>query len=162
MAPIGYTVFAVALGIFAGTVWRKVVPAMAFTLVGFAILRVLLDCAGQAALPPAPKFAEAGLLVREPDTGCRDARWLGAPARHPGTRRGTWAPNAQVSCPRGATVPGGGVCGGNLDFGSGAYNWRLYQPADRYWLFQGIETGIFVALAALLLFLAVRQIRRIA
>jgi len=26
-----------------------------------------------------------------------------------------------------------------------------YQPADRYWIFQGIEAGIFVALAAALL-----------
>src|SRR5258707_4816658 len=26
-----------------------------------------------------------------------------------------------------------------------------YQPADRYWAFQGIETGIFVALAAVLI-----------
>ena len=26
-----------------------------------------------------------------------------------------------------------------------------YQPAGRYWTFQGIETGIFVALAAILL-----------
>jgi len=25
-----------------------------------------------------------------------------------------------------------------------------YQPADRYWAFQGIETGIFVLLAAIL------------
>ena len=26
-----------------------------------------------------------------------------------------------------------------------------YQPADRYWTFQGIETGIFVLLAAILI-----------
>lgn len=26
-----------------------------------------------------------------------------------------------------------------------------YQPADRYWAFQGIETGIFIILAAILL-----------
>jgi hypothetical protein len=26
-----------------------------------------------------------------------------------------------------------------------------YQPADRYWAFQGIETGIFILLAAILL-----------
>jgi hypothetical protein len=38
----------------------------------------------------------------------------------------------------------------------------LYQPADRFWAFQGIETGIFVALAVLLLYLAIRRIRRIA
>ncbi len=29
-----------------------------------------------------------------------------------------------------------------------------YQPASRYWAFQGIETGIFVVLAAILLTVA--------
>jgi hypothetical protein len=65
-------------------------------------------------------------------------------------------------CPPGAPGPGGGACGADLGVGPGAYNWQLYQPADRFWLFQGIETGIFVALAALLLYLAIRRIRRIA
>jgi hypothetical protein len=35
-----------------------------------------------------------------------------------------------------------------------AHGWRgfaTYQPASRYWLFQGIETGIFVLLAAALI-----------
>ncbi|MCI0687292.1 MAG: hypothetical protein L0Y54_08660 [Sporichthyaceae bacterium] len=45
---------------------------------------------------------------------------------------------------------------------AGAYNWELFQPADRFWLFQGIETGIFVALAAVLLVLAVHATGRIA
>ena len=72
------------------------------------------------------------------------------------------APNASIGCPSGAVRPGEPVCGADLGFGSGAYNWQLYQPAGRYWIFQIIETGIFVALAALLLVLAVRQVRRIA
>jgi hypothetical protein len=36
-------------------------------------------------------------------------------------------------------------------FGEGAYNELVYQPLSRFWLFQSIETGIFVALAAILL-----------
>ncbi|MFE4256434.1 ABC transporter permease [Streptomyces sp. NPDC056910] len=36
IAPIGYTLFAVSLGIFAGTFARRVLPAMAVTLAGFA------------------------------------------------------------------------------------------------------------------------------
>jgi hypothetical protein len=43
-----------------------------------------------------------------------------------------------------------------LKFGSclAAHGYRgfiSYQPASRYWTFQGIETGIFVLLAAALL-----------
>jgi uncharacterized membrane-anchored protein len=36
-----------------------------------------------------------------------------------------------------------------------------YQPGDRFWAFQGIETGIFVALAAILIAVtAVTLLRR--
>jgi len=48
------------------------------------------------------------------------------------------------------------------DLGPGAYNHQIIQPGDRFWAFQWIELGIFVALAALLVWLAVRRIRRIA
>lgn len=40
-------------------------------------------------------------------------------------------------------------------------NSMRYQPASRFWEFQGIETGIFLALTALLIYLALRRIRRI-
>jgi len=43
IVPIGYTLFAVALGVFAGTLWKKVVPAMGVTLAGYAVVRVLIE-----------------------------------------------------------------------------------------------------------------------
>ena len=33
----------------------------------------------------------------------------------------------------------------------GYTHWTTYQPGSRYWAFQGIETGIYVAIAAALL-----------
>jgi hypothetical protein len=45
-------------------------------------------------------------------------------------------------------------------YGAGAYNQDLFQPADRFWLFQGIKTAPFVALALVLVLLAVRLVRR--
>ena len=35
-----------------------------------------------------------------------------------------------------------------------------YQPANRFWAFQGIETGVFVALAAVLLVITYAVVRR--
>jgi hypothetical protein len=35
-----------------------------------------------------------------------------------------------------------------------------YQPASRYWAFQGIETGIFLALAAILVTIATAVLLR--
>jgi hypothetical protein len=46
------------------------------------------------------------------------------------------------------------------EYGAGAYNQELFQPADRFWLFQGIETALFVALALALVLVAVRLVRR--
>ena len=46
------------------------------------------------------------------------------------------------------------------ELGPGAYNLELFHPAGRYWLFQGIETALFVALAVVLILLAIHLIRR--
>jgi hypothetical protein len=65
----------------------------------------------------------------------------------------SWA----VSC---ATDP----CDGALVQGLGPKlysNTMQYEPASRFWEFQGIEAGIFLALAAILIYLAVRRIRRV-
>jgi hypothetical protein len=37
----------------------------------------------------------------------------------------------------------------------GIYNLAVFQPANRFWLFQGIETAIFGGLALILLAIAV-------
>jgi hypothetical protein len=44
-------------------------------------------------------------------------------------------------------------------YGHGAYNLEIFQPASRYWLFQGIETLLFIGFAALLV-AAIWWIRR--
>ena len=44
-----------------------------------------------------------------------------------------------------------------------AHGWRgvaTYQPADRYWPFQGIETGIYLLLAAALIAVTFAIVRR--
>jgi hypothetical protein len=161
VAPIGYTLFAVALGIFAGTVWHKVLPAMAVTLVGFLGVRIALTVLAR------PRFLPPKTLTYPVEgTGLEPNRTLGDWVIANGVRDASGkmvAPNAEVVCPPNAQGPaGGGHCGANVGLGPGAYNWQLYQPAGRYWAFQAIETGIFVALAALLLYLAIRRIRRIA
>jgi hypothetical protein len=151
VAPIGYTLFAVALGVFAGTVWQKMLPAMAVTLVGYLGARIAVAILARPRyLPPRTLTypVDSGALQPNPYTG----DWVQSMGIRDATGKLVMA-NSQAIC------SGGGRCAG-LDAGS--YNWQLYQPAGRFWLFQGIETAIFVALAALLIALAVRRIRRIA
>lgn len=138
LAPIGYTLFAVALGIFAGTIWPRVLPAMAIALAGFVGLRLAVTLLARPHYLPA-------LTHTIPDRRGGGGDWR--LAREFVDANGTpIVPDAQ----------------GNMAFGPGVYIKELYHPADRFWLFQGIETTIFIALAVLLLFLAIRHIRRIA
>jgi hypothetical protein len=160
VAPIGYTIFAVALGVFAGTVWPKMLPAMAATLVGFLGLRIVLTVLARPhyLAPLTRTYSIIGGSGRPTqsvgdwiiDRGVRDASGK------------LVQPNAEIVCPPGGQGPAGRPCGADLGLGPGAYNWQLYQPGSRYWLFQSIETGIFAVLAVLLLYLAIRRIRRIA
>ncbi|MEV7097786.1 transporter [Amycolatopsis sp. NPDC051045] len=152
IVPIAYTLFALALGAFAGTYWRKVLPAMGIALVGFAAVRVAVEVFAR------PRYLPARTLSFSPDG-----------QRTPNPASGDWVldlgvrnaagemvlPNSQIGpCP-----PGG--CGAN-PAGPGAQNWLQYQPGDRFWIFQGVETGIFVLLTAALVFFAIRRVRTIA
>jgi hypothetical protein len=160
VVPIGYTAFAVALGVFGGTVWHRMLPAMGITLGGFLAVRITLGVLAR------PRYVAADTrtfpiegLRGDPDGHVGD--WvLARGVRNPD---GTLvAADTQVGCPPGGVGPEGRRCGAELGLEPGAYNWQLYQPADRFWMFQWIEAGIFVALAALLLYLAIRRVRRIA
>ncbi|WBB70002.1 transporter [Micromonospora sp. WMMD812] len=158
VVPVGYTLFAVALGIFAGTVGRRMLPAMAITLFGYIGVRAAVALLARPRYQPA-ETVTFPIIGGEP----REARgdWI----LSSGIRNadGKMVLNdTTIMCPPADQMPEGRTCGTELGIGPGAYNWRLYQPADRFWLFQYIETGIFVAVALLLIYLSVRAIRRIA
>ncbi|MBQ0901506.1 ABC transporter permease [Micromonospora sp. U21] len=159
VVPIGYTLFAVALGIFAGTVWKRMLPAMGITLAGFIGVRAAVEILARPHYQPArtQTFPIEGDGPPEISRG----NWiLTQGVRNPD---GTMiAEDTRIQCPPGGKGPNGEACGAELGIEPGAYNWQLYQPADRFWLFQGIETGVFVALALLLLYVAIRRVRRIA
>jgi hypothetical protein len=176
IVPVGYALFAVALGITAGALFRRTLLAMAITLVVFTLLRLVI---GQDLrshfLTPVTKvfsFLHPPALQALP----KGSYWLVSGGLvGPGVR----VPSSQVH--GGPSISFGGVpinisntpsaCRAllfqsPLKFGSclNAHGYReliAYQPAGRYWAFQGIETGIFVFLAAVLIAVtAVVVIRR--
>jgi ABC-type transport system involved in multi-copper enzyme maturation permease subunit len=170
IAPIGYTLFAVALGIFASTMWKKILPAMGATLAGFVVVRVLVET---LARPQYLRPLTASLPITGSEQFNNDSgAWISSSGIVNGTGR-LVMPNAFIGCasPGGNASVSGAVpsstdpCGGGLlsqGLGPAPFsNWVQYQPASRFWEFQGIETGIFLALSAILLYLAIRRIRRI-
>jgi hypothetical protein len=152
IVPVGYAVFAMALGICVGTLLRRTLAALAVTLVGFAALRVLTTWLRPHYMTPVTAYYK--LTAAFTPTGS-----------YLGISQGFIGPNGQpVTAGPGSNfyfnsmvIPA--VCGNANENGSplpclAAHGYRgyvTYQPASRFWAFQGIEAGIFVVLAAALL-----------
>jgi hypothetical protein len=155
---IGYALLAFALGVLAGTMTGKVLPAMAITLGGYLATRVAV------ALLLRPRF-----LPYQRRTYPTVPTVSGS-APEPNQLAGDWVISRAVYSAQGVKLtPGSGsqaLCDQTTaascvaKYGVGSYNQELFQPADRFWLFQGIETALFVVLAAVLLALAVHLVRR--
>jgi hypothetical protein len=163
IVPVGYAVFAVALGITAGALLRRTLPALAVTIGVFAFLRLVI---GQdlrshyltaltrtysflhpPALPTGSYWMVSGGVVG-PGSQAVSSQTHGGPGVSFGG-----VPVPISSMPSACRVL---VFQSPLKFGSclAAHGYRAfitYQPASRYWAFQGIETGIFAVLAAVLI-----------
>jgi hypothetical protein len=153
IVPVGYALFAVALGIAAGAVLRRTLPAMALTIAGFIAVRVVI----YQWVRPHYMSAITRVYSLTGNFTPGGASWQVA--------QGVVSPGGQLIYPHDgpdiANVPLNYVpasCQALLRHGdqpaqscvqaAGFRNFVVYQPASRYWPFQGIETGIFVLLAA--------------
>ncbi len=157
IVPVSYALFAMALGICAGALLRRTLPAMAVTLVGFIAVRAIVT------LWLRPHYMSAITVTRSVLSGYTPAGsyWqLGqgildgqghlVPAPNGAEVYGIplgYLPASCASTARGVVRIGPSCRDALASFRA----FVTYQPADRYWAFQGIETGIFVLLGFILL-----------
>ncbi|HTW03368.1 MAG TPA: hypothetical protein VMF87_23915 [Streptosporangiaceae bacterium] len=155
IVPVGYAIFAMALGICAGALLRRTLPALAVTLAGFAALRLLtalwLRLHYMTPVTVYYKLTAATFTPSGSFLGINQG-WVGRNGRPPVAGPGNYGFD-------GEPVPA--VCqkfmaGANPNplpclAAHGYRGYVTYQPASRFWAFQGIETGIYVLLAAALL-----------
>jgi ABC-2 family transporter protein len=161
IVPMAYTLFAFALGVAAGTVLRRSLPAAAGAFVVF--LAVRFTVAGwirphfvtpvtriEAFVPGSGDIADGTSNVRDMildqgfiDAGGRHITGLGAVTVEGKARAGGGDPTIYLH-------------------DHGFQRWVVYQPIARYWTFQLIETVTFAGLAVLLLSLVFWRIRRAA
>jgi hypothetical protein len=163
VVPLAYTVFAIALGIAAGAMSRKVLPAMGITLAGFIVTRVLVAWLGRPHYQTPVERKTSVVTDRLPNQLHGD--WVisqgvyNASGQKIGTGGNFCAPASvpgQTPPPAGAPPAGAG----RPDCDPSQYNLDVIQPGNRFWTFQWIEAGIFVALAAGLLVFAIYRVRR--
>ena len=166
IAPLGYAAFGFALGVTAGLLIRRAVPAMALTLAIFAAVQVVMPLWIRPHLLPADQTTGAVAATHATFSDVSGTSVLTATAV-PG-QPGAWilssgpvnAAGQPVSplpaaC---AQTPGSGPPAPGLTAGSpsdllpclashGIREAVSYQPASHYWPLQLTETGIFLALA---------------
>jgi ABC-type transport system involved in multi-copper enzyme maturation permease subunit len=165
IVPIGYAVFAVALGIAAGTLIGRSLPALAVTAGVFLAVRLAITYWVRVHFMPAvttiysvtqsftPKGASWPLAQGVVLPGGQLTTSLIA---SPGTLQQSPGATWPASCQPGQQISSTLACLAHLGYRS----FTTYQPGYRFWPFQFIETGIFVALAAILVGVTFIVVRR--
>jgi hypothetical protein len=137
LVPTAYILCAFGFAVLAGLLIRRSIPAMIAAFLPWLTIRLVIEFLFRASfLTPVTMACSAA-----PNGGCSGHNGgYGISAIPPATGRiGDWVLNP-------STGPSG--------------NLISYQPADRFWIFQSIEAGIFVVLAAAALGTAIWLLHR--
>ncbi|MEV0148230.1 MULTISPECIES: ABC transporter permease [unclassified Nonomuraea] len=185
IAPMGYAAFTFVLGVTVGMLVRRTLPAMALTLVVFAAVQLAMPLLVRPHLmPPVTstfELSEAnveGVGVNRGQGGSVEINLRLAVPGHAGawvlsgslvdpsgrTLGGDGEPGrVQVSTTSGPCAPAGpqgmGTCMAEINR-LGYRQQATYQPLDRFWPFQWIETGIYALLTLGLTWFCFWWIRR--
>lgn len=178
IAPIGWALFAFALGLTAGMLIRRTLPAMAATVAVFTAVRILWPLYIRAHLiPPVRQTAPVGSLPYD---------WVGvnngpnSPFLVDVSKPGAWILSDHTVNAAGHEVLGGtlfSLCPVTITDGAAknppdscflqhltqlGYNRSVltYQPASRFWPLQWIEAGTLTLVAVLLATFCYWWIRR--
>jgi hypothetical protein len=169
LTPVGYAVFAFALGVTVGLLVRRTVPAIAITLAVFAAVQVAVPLWLRphlfAPVTTVSALSPGSILGIGNDFAVNGNSWgVAATVNIPGA----WIYSSQV-------VPQTGTFLGQPPAACGADGWNAclaaiaklhlrqvatYQPASRFWEFQAAETGLYVALALVLAGFCVWRVSR--
>ena len=150
IVPYAYTLFAISLALALGIFTRRLIVATGGALLGYFALRIgIQSWLREHYLAPVRVVWKAGT----PGPRGLDHAWnlLSGPSDAHGS---PLPARAFVRC-MGASKQQTGACLNAHHI----YNLASYQPANRFWLFQGIEAAIFTGLAATLIIAAAWWLR---
>jgi hypothetical protein len=163
VAPVGYAAFAVALGIAAGLVLRRTVPAMAATLGLFVAARLCFDHFVRAHLlaparlslpldPSSPAFggSSTGVTLLPRPVSVPNG-WINAIAIADGSGHALTAQHVSRACPFLARTVGYGQLRQCVEkLGHTYHEVVSYQPGSHYWPLQWFELAVYLAAAAVI------------
>ena len=148
---VATALLALALGMFAGALTRRTVAAIFLTIVLFLAIRAPVEVLWR------PNF-QTPLTVtyaidQQNPSALSNQDWIVSQGFI--DAQGNRSTNLRGSCTRDETST---RC---LQANGVQANYLTYQPGDRFWTFQWIETGIYVVFSVLALFAAVWLVRRL-
>lgn len=155
LMPATYCLFAAALGLFAGVLWRRLMPAIATTVAGYLAVRLPIEIYARPNYQTPVTTAAANFTH---GAGAPPGAW----SLHTDLMHYQQVITSAINLPR-ACAPTRVRTREQMDACLARYGYHVsstYQPANRYWTFQWIETGIFVGVAALLITAAVVVVLR--
>jgi hypothetical protein len=145
LVSVAYTLFAFAIGVAAGTMIGRTVPAMAVTLLLFTVTRTAVSLWRPRFMTPVVK--EIGFDQTIPQDGLGiELYWVDS-TRHR-------VPLDRINQIFQQTSPP------QYLHDQGYRHLAVYQPSDRFWTFQVIEAAVFLGLAVLLIALSLWWLQR--
>jgi hypothetical protein len=165
IAPAGYAAFAFTLGVTAGVLIRRTLPAMAVTLALFAAVQIMVPNWARPHLI-APVRVTSAITISLNDVKVASDGQMVVPANIPGA----WVLSNQTITPAGHVfvLPDVPACQSGTQqqcdtwlAGQHLRRQIAYQPASRYWAFQWYETAIFLAAALAIAGLGIWRVRRL-
>jgi hypothetical protein len=165
IVPIGYAVFAVALGIAAGTLIGRSLPAFAVTAGVFLAVRLVITYWVRVHFIPAvTTIHSVTQSFTPPEASWQLAQGVVLPSGQlttsliasPGTIQQNPGATFPASCQQAQQMSSTLTCLAHLGYRS----FMIYQPGYRFWPFQFIESGIFAVLAASLIAVTFFVVRR--
>jgi ABC-type transport system involved in multi-copper enzyme maturation permease subunit len=167
IAPLGYAAFAFALGVTAGLLIRRTIPAMVLTLAVFAFVQVAWPSWVRPHLISPMSYTKPLSIGRLDEVMISNGAKM--TVQDSATKPGAWILTNVSVKPDGQTFTGPppkacanqGIQACNAAIGRlHLHQVVTYQPASRFWELQGIETGIFLALALALAAFCAWWVRR--
>jgi hypothetical protein len=168
LVPLGFAAFALLLGVTAGLFIKRTIPAMAVTLAVFAAVQVVWGGWVRPHLiaPLHAVYSFAAVALQTIGSGDGNRLFLTAGGKsgewilgsHPVNAAGQAVHYVPAACQNAFT--GGPNSFPNCLARAGIKVAVTYQPASRFWDFQLLETGIFVAAALLLGWLCLTRVSR--
>lgn len=158
IVPLAYALFAFALGLVAGALLRKVIPAMAVALGGFFAIRIVIQelVRGHVFSAPvsvtAPPFSNSPL---GPNSWVVSSSMIDSAGRTIGSPKNYFQSHCGLT-PNDYTKQNLDACTTRL----GIHDLLKIQPANRYWPLQFWEAGVFCALAIVCIALTYWWVRR--